>query len=105
MQEIYLHLYGYILHVTKTLIYRTFKTLQGKWRQKGRELRARVLGVARQTINNLVNEKAGISAEMAVRLSKAFGPSPDMWVRLQANYDLSQVRQDEIAVARYKRAS
>ena len=66
---------------------------------------ARVLGVARQTINNLVNEKAGISAEMAVRLSKAFGPSPDMWVRLQANYDLSQVRQDEIHVARYKRAS
>ena len=66
---------------------------------------AKVLGVARQTINNLVNEKAGISAEMAVRLSKAFGPSPDMWVRLQANYDLSQVRQDEISVARYKRAS
>ena len=66
---------------------------------------ARVLGVARQTINNLVNQKAGISAEMAVRLSKAFGPSPDMWVRLQANYDLSQVRQDEIAVAPYKRAS
>ena len=66
---------------------------------------ARVLGVARQTINNLVNEKAGISAEMAVRLSKAFGPRPEMWVRLQANYDLSQVRQDEISVARYKRAS
>jgi addiction module HigA family antidote len=66
---------------------------------------AKVLGVARQTINNLVNEKAGISAEMAVRLSKAFGPSPDMWVRLQANYDLSRVRQDEISVARYKRAS
>ena len=42
MQEIYLHLHGYILHVTKTLIYRTFKTLQGKWRQKGRELRARL---------------------------------------------------------------
>jgi addiction module HigA family antidote len=66
---------------------------------------ARVLGVARQTINNLVNEKAGISAEMAVRLSKAFGPSPDMWVRLQANYDLSRVRQEEITVTRYKRAS
>ena len=64
-----------------------------------------MLGVARQTINNLVNEKAGISAEMAVRLSKAFGPSPDMWVRLQANYDLSQVRQDVIRVARYERAS
>jgi len=66
---------------------------------------AKVLGVARQIINNLINEKAGISAEMAVRLSKAFGPSPDMWVCLQANYALSQVRQDEIGVARYKRAS
>jgi addiction module HigA family antidote len=66
---------------------------------------AKVLGVARQIINKLVNEKAGISAEMAVRLSKAFGPSPDMWVRLQANYDLAQVRQDEISVARFKRAS
>jgi addiction module HigA family antidote len=66
---------------------------------------AKVLGVARQTVNNLVNEKAGISAEMAVRLSKAFGPSAEMWVRLQANYDLSQVRQDKINVARYKRAS
>jgi plasmid maintenance system antidote protein VapI len=40
-----------------------------------------------------------------VRLSKAFGPSPEVWVRLQANYDLSRVRQDEINVARYKRAS
>ncbi len=66
---------------------------------------ARVLGVARQTVNNLVNERAGISAEMAVRLSKAFGPSAETWVRLQANYDLSQVRQDEISVARHKRAS
>ena len=66
---------------------------------------AKVFGVARQTINNLVNERAGISAEMAVRFSKAFGPSPDMWVRLQANYDLAQVRQDEISVARYKRPS
>ena len=66
---------------------------------------AKVLGVARQTLNSVVNGKAGISAEMAVRLSKAFGPSPDMWVRLQANYDLSQVRQEEIDVRQYKRAS
>jgi addiction module HigA family antidote len=62
-------------------------------------------GQAKRFQEILVNEKAGISAEMAVRLSKAFGPSPDMWVRLQANHDLSQVRQDEISVVRYKRAS
>jgi antitoxin HigA-1 len=66
---------------------------------------ARVLGVTRQALNNLVNGKAGISPEMAVRISKAFGGSPEMWLRLQANYDLARVRQDEIDVKRYRRAS
>jgi addiction module HigA family antidote len=42
---------------------------------------------------------------MAVRLSKAFGASPEVWLRLQANYDLAQLRQDRIAVKRYPRAS
>lgn len=66
---------------------------------------AKILGVARQTVNSLINGKSGISAEMAVRLSKAFGPSADMWVRLQANYNLSRVRQDTIHVQPYKKAS
>jgi addiction module HigA family antidote len=66
---------------------------------------ARVLGVTRQALNNLVNGKAGISPEMAVRISKAFGGSPEMWLRLQANYDLARVQQDEIEVKRYRRAS
>jgi addiction module HigA family antidote len=66
---------------------------------------AKVLGVTRQALNNVVNGKAGISPEMAVRLSKAFGGNPEMWLRLQANYDLAQVRQDEIEVKRYRRAS
>ena len=66
---------------------------------------AKVLGVTRQALNNLVNGKAGISPEMAVRLSKAFGGSPEVWLRLQANYDLAQLRQDRIAVKRYPRAS
>jgi len=66
---------------------------------------AKVLGVTRQALNNLVNEKAGISPEMSVRISKAFGGSPEMWLRLQANYDLARVRQDEIGVKRYRRAS
>jgi len=57
--------------------------------------------VTRQALNNLVNGKAGISPEMAVRLSKAFGSSPEMWLRLQMNYDLAQLRQDEIEVKRY----
>ncbi len=66
---------------------------------------AKVLGVTRQALNNLVNGRAGISPEMAVRLSKAFGGSPEMWLRLQANYDLAQLRQDRIDVKRYRRAS
>jgi antitoxin HigA-1 len=66
---------------------------------------AKALGVSRQALNNLVNGKAGISPEMAVRLSKAFGGSPEMWLRLQANYDLAQVRQSEIDVIRFRRAS
>lgn len=66
---------------------------------------ARVLGVTRQTLNNLVNEKAGVSAEMAVRLSKAFGSEPEFWLRLQMNYDLAQVRRRAagIAVKRFRK--
>jgi len=56
------------------------------------------LGVTRQTLNNLVNGKSGISPEMAVRLAKAFGSSPEFWLRLQLQYDLAQIRQDKIRV-------
>lgn len=65
---------------------------------------AKVLGVTRQALNNLVNGKSGISPEMAFRLSKAFGSTPEVWLRLQMNYDLAQIRQheDEIAVERYQ---
>jgi len=65
---------------------------------------AKVLGVTRQALNNLVNGKSGISPEMAFRLSKAFGSTPELWLRLQMNYDLAQVRrhEDEIAVERYQ---
>jgi addiction module HigA family antidote len=51
---------------------------------------ARVLGVTRQALNNLVNGKAAISPEMAIRLDKAFGGGADTWLRLQAAYDLAQ---------------
>lgn len=64
---------------------------------------AKVLGVTRQALNNLVNEKAGISPEMAIRLEKAFGSSAEFWLRLQTAYELAQARQHEaeIAVTRY----
>ncbi|HXN45052.1 MAG TPA: HigA family addiction module antitoxin [Bryobacteraceae bacterium] len=68
---------------------------------------AKILGVTRQALNNLVNGKAGVSAEMAVRLSKAFGSEPEFWLRLQMNYDLAQVRRREgdITVKRFRKAS
>lgn len=68
---------------------------------------AKALGVTRQALNNVVNGKAAISPEMAVRLSKAFGSTPDTWLRLQMNYDLAEVRAraDQIDVRRFKRAS
>ena len=61
---------------------------------------ARVLNVARPTLSSLINGKAGISPEMAVRLAKAIGSTPGFWLRLQLNYDLAQVerRADQIVV-------
>jgi len=66
---------------------------------------ARVLGVIRQALNNLVNEKAGISAEMAVRLAKAFGSTTETWLRMQTAYDLAQVAESQIRVKPYRKAS
>ena len=55
---------------------------------------ARALGVTRQTLNNLVNERAGVSPEMAIRLSKAFGSSPEVWLGIQMQYDLAQAEKE-----------
>lgn len=65
---------------------------------------AQVLGVTRQALSNLINEKAGVSPEMAIRLAKAFGSTADTWVRMQAAYDLAQAMRDEkrIRVQRYE---
>jgi antitoxin HigA-1 len=56
---------------------------------------AKVLGVTRQTLNNVVNGKAGINPEMAIRLSKAFGSTPETWLRMQLAYDLAEARKNE----------
>jgi addiction module HigA family antidote len=52
---------------------------------------AEALGVKRQTLSNVVNEKGGISPEMAVRLEKVFGGVAETWLRMQVSYDLAQV--------------
>jgi len=61
---------------------------------------ARALGVTRQTLNNLVNEKAGLSPEMAIRLQKMGWGEASGWMRLQMNHDLARawMKTDEIRV-------
>ena len=56
---------------------------------------AKALGVTRQALNNLVNGKSGISAEMAVRLAAAFRGGAEFWLRMQSNYDLAEVKKRE----------
>jgi addiction module HigA family antidote len=56
---------------------------------------AKVLGITRQALNNVVNGKAAISPEMAVRLAKAFGSTAETWLRMQLAYDLAAARKDE----------
>ncbi len=60
---------------------------------------AKVLGVTRQALNNLVNCKAGISPEMAIRLDKAFGGSAEAWLSLQTAYDLAQAKKKVAAIS------
>jgi antitoxin HigA-1 len=56
---------------------------------------AKVLDVTRQTLTKIINGKSGISPEMAIRLSKAFGSTAETWLRMQMAYDLAQARRDE----------
>ena len=65
---------------------------------------AKILGVSRQALSNLVNCRARISADMAIRLAKAFSSTTETWIRLQAAYDVAQAqaREDEIEVERYE---
>lgn len=51
---------------------------------------ARMLKVSRQAVSNIINEKAAVSPEMALRISTVFGGTPDIWLRLQIKYDLQK---------------
>ena len=67
---------------------------------------ARGLGVTRQALSELVNERSGISVEMAIRLSKAFGSAPETWLGLQMAHDLWRARRraDTIKVQKFEAA-
>lgn len=71
--------------------------VNGNWRltfefRDGRELAAK-LDVAPSTLNRILTGASGISPEMALRLSKALGRSPESWLAMQYNHDLWQARQ------------
>ena len=60
---------------------------------------AKGLGVSRNTLSMLLNGRLGISPEMAIRLSQAFGGSPESWLQQQMQYDLWHAQQDREDVA------
>jgi addiction module HigA family antidote len=67
---------------------------------------ARALDVSRKTLSRILNGRAGISAEMAVRLSIAFNTTPESWLRQQVQYDLWQAerRRKKLRVAKLSAA-
>jgi addiction module HigA family antidote len=68
---------------------------------------ARHLGVTRQAMSALLNARAGLSADMAIRFEKAFGVKADTLLRMQGAHELAQARAhaDEIDVAPFKNAA
>ena len=68
---------------------------------------AKKLGVSRVALSELVNGRRGLSPEMAIRLSKAFGSSPEVWAGLQMQFDLAEAlkKAGRIDVRRITRAA
>lgn len=64
---------------------------------------AKALGVGRQALSTLLNEKAALTSDMALRIEKAFGPKMDHLMRMQLAHDLARARKQErsIKVTRY----
>ncbi len=54
---------------------------------------AKALGVTRSALSRVLNRRAGVSPEMAVRLEKTIGSTAGFWMRLQVSYDLAQIRE------------
>ncbi|MGB7191501.1 MAG: HigA family addiction module antitoxin, partial [Acidobacteriaceae bacterium] len=67
---------------------------------------ARHLGVSRVGLSRVLHGQTGISPEMSIKLSEALGTSPDLWFKMQANYDFwIASRKKRTKVARLKRAA
>jgi addiction module HigA family antidote len=66
---------------------------------------AEQLGVTPQSLSNLINEKSSLSPEMSIRLEKLGWGGAGAWIRLQANYDLAQIRQIQNEIIVYPQKS
>ena len=55
---------------------------------------AKALNVTRKTLSAVINRRSGVSSEMALRLSKALNTSPEVWINLQAKFDLWNAKQN-----------
>jgi addiction module HigA family antidote len=64
---------------------------------------ARSLGVSRQMLHGILAGRKPLSALMCLKIARLFGGSPEMWVRLQATYDLKRIEQDKRIMARVAR--
>ena len=56
-----------------------------------------ILGISRKTLSKIINERGAVTPDMALRLSRAFDTSPDLWLNLQKNYDLWQAEHSSKA--------
>src|SRR5580765_1433701 len=64
---------------------------------------AKALGVSRQMLHDILAERKPLSAVMCLKMSRLFGGSPELWIRLQADYDLKKAEQDKKVMARIAR--
>jgi len=65
---------------------------------------AKALKVSRQALNNVIYGKSSLTADMAVRLEKAFGGSAQTWLQMQSNYDLARARERNVKIDRLELA-
>ena len=63
---------------------------------------AAALGVSRKTVSKIVNERGEVTPDMALRLSRAFGTTPELWLNLQKNFDLWHASHDSKAWQRVR---
>ncbi len=59
---------------------------------------AAALGITRQQLYNVINGKSAVTAEMSMRLEKGIGSTADTWLRMQAAYDLAQIRNSKTKI-------